>query len=525
MYRFCVERCLIVPPHFFAKGGLIIATTTLIPLHAGKGRTVAAALGASTDYVKNPDKTQDGQLISSYECDSLTVDAEFNFSKNQYAAMTGRDYGKRDVLAYYLRQSFKPGEVDAETVNKIGYDLAFKLTKGNHVFICCTHVDKQHIHSHIIFNSTSLDCTRKFRNFFRSSFAIRRISDLLCIEHGLSIIEQPQPSKGKTYGKWLGESKPPTTKREKLMQIIDVALDGCADYTSFIRRMQEAGCEVKQGKHLAFKAPGQEKFIRVKSLGDDYTEQAIRERIAGKRYVTPKQKVVAPAQKFVVDAVAAAPVERVQKPNFLIDIEAKLQQARSPGFEHFARLYNLKESARTLFFLQERGIKSYDALVAKDNEVESRYSAKMNRIREIESRLKGITELQRQIGNYSKHRETYVEYLRLKKTELTSFQKLRKVTHPADEFHENNYSGIALYKASKKYFDEQGYDKNKKLPTIAMLKKEYAILEKEKRQLYSGCKEHRQEMVALKMAKQNVDRILAPIEPPKVKSRAHELSL
>ena len=146
-----------------------------------------SALGRSIDYVKNPDKTGGGELVSAYECDPLTIDAEFSFSKNQYAAITGRNYGKHDVLAYHLRQSFRPGEVDPATANKIGYDLALKLTKGNHAFICCTHVDKSHTHSHIIFNSTSLDCTKKFRNFYNSSFAIRRISDQLCLENGLSI--------------------------------------------------------------------------------------------------------------------------------------------------------------------------------------------------------------------------------------------------------------------------------------------------------------------------------------------------
>jgi len=149
----------------FMEGAIIIATTTLIPIHAGKGGSVAAALGRSTDYVMNPEKTNAGEFVSAFECDPLTVDAEFNFSKTQYVNITGRNYGKKDVLAYHLRQSFKPGEVDAETANKIGYDLALKLTKGNHAFICCTHVDKKHLHSHIIFNSTSLDCTRKFRNF------------------------------------------------------------------------------------------------------------------------------------------------------------------------------------------------------------------------------------------------------------------------------------------------------------------------------------------------------------------------
>jgi hypothetical protein len=184
-----------------------MATTTIIPLHAGKGGTVAAALGRTIGYVENPEKTGFGEWVTAYECDPLTADAEFLFSKRQYAAITGRDQGKSDVIAYHLRQSFKPNEIDPATANRIGYELAMSLTKGKHAFVCCTHCDKFHIHSHIVVNSTSLDCTKKFRNFKGSSFAIRRISDRLCLENGLSIIEKPKPSRG-SYKDWLGANKP-----------------------------------------------------------------------------------------------------------------------------------------------------------------------------------------------------------------------------------------------------------------------------------------------------------------------------
>lgn len=156
-----------------------MATTRLIPLHTGKGRSVATALGKTTDYVENPEKTDGGEWISSYECDPMMADEEFLLSKRQYAQLTGRDQGERDVIAYHLRQSFKPGEIDPATANKIGYDLAMSLTKGKHAFLVCTHVDRSHVHSHIVFNSTALDYTKKFRNFWGSSFAIRKISDRL----------------------------------------------------------------------------------------------------------------------------------------------------------------------------------------------------------------------------------------------------------------------------------------------------------------------------------------------------------
>ena len=180
--------------------------------------------------------------------------------------------------------------------------------------------------------------------------------------------------------------------------------------------------------------------------------------------------------------------------------------------------------AKTLLLLQERGLDNYDLLKEKTVEASANFSAKSVRIKEIESRLKDISELQRQIGNYGKYRDTYAEYLRMKKIPLTKFQKLRNIRHPADDFYEKNRAGIALYKAAKNYFDEHGFVGDKKLPTINMLKKEYAILDKEKRGLYSGYKEHREEMIAMKMAKQNVDKIFSEPKKP-VKNRGYELSL
>ena len=228
-----------------------MATTAILPIHAGK-RAVATALRMSVSYIENKDKTDGGEWVTAYECDPLIADAEFLFSKNQYAAITGRDQGSRDVIAYHLRISFKPGETDAATANRIGYDLAMKLTHGDHAFVCCTHVDKHHIHSHIAINSTSLDCMSKFRNFKGSTFVVRRIADHLCLENGLSIIEEPKPSKGKSYGKWQGDNKP-QSNRNKLKQFIDIAIQNAKDYDELIATLIAAGCEVKQGKYLSIK--------------------------------------------------------------------------------------------------------------------------------------------------------------------------------------------------------------------------------------------------------------------------------
>jgi hypothetical protein len=218
-----------------------MATTTIIPLHAGKG-------------------AKGGEWVTAYECDPLTVAEEFMFSKAQYAARGGRNYGERDIIAYHLRVSFKPGETDAETANRIGYDMAQSLTKGRHAFVCCTHTDREHIHSHVIVNSVSLDCSRKFRNFKGSSFALRRIADQLCLENGLSAIENPKPSRG-SYGKWLGDKKPPT-KGDGLRDLIVANLIVGQNFGELMAKLKRAECEVKFGKHYAVRIPGAKKFLR-----------------------------------------------------------------------------------------------------------------------------------------------------------------------------------------------------------------------------------------------------------------------
>lgn len=467
-----------------------MATTRLMPLHTGKGRSVSEALGRTTDYVKNPDKTDRGEWVSSYACNPATAQQEFLFSKRQYAAITGREQKGNDVIAYHLRQSFKPGEVTPELANKIGYNLAMSLTKGNHAFIVCTHVDKHHIHSHIVFNSTALSCDRKFRNFWNSSFAIRRLSDMLCLENGLSVIEEPKPSRGH-YGTWLGE-KPPTVRGQLETMIDDALSAGCKDFDGFLAAMKEKGAEVKRGKHLAFKIPGGKRFIRCDSLGEDYSESAIAERVLGKRKITHRAK--------------EKPTVAPSRPNLLIDIQAKLQQAQSPGFERWAKIHNLKEMAKTLIYLREKGLTEYSEL-AKSCEAESgKYHALSDRSQAINARKKEISELQKNIGMYSKTRDIYQQYRRL------SGKK-------QEQFYNEHAGDIISCQAAKRYFDSLGL---KKLPTIKSLKQEYAELDAEGRKIYPQLKEAREEMMGLLTAKSNTERFLGMDEGEKNQRRETE---
>ena len=402
-----------------------------MPLHSGKGRTVAEALDRVTDYVENPEKTNGGDLVTAYQCNPSIADQEFLFSKRQYAAITGRERKDNDVIAYHLRQSFKPGEITPELANKIGYDLAMSLTKGKHAFIVCTHVDKHHIHSHIVFNSTAIDCTRKFRNFWRSSFAIRKISDMLCLENGLSVIAEPKPSRG-SYGTWLGEDKPPTV-RGQLEQIIDTALgQGCKDFDSFLAAMKTAGAEVKRGKHLAFKIQN------------------------GKRIIVPKAKAAVQS-----------------RPNLLIDIQAKMQQANSPGFERWAKIFNLKEMAKTVIYLQEKGLTDLGELEKVCDAVVQKFNDLSDQLKAASARMKDISELQKHIGAYGKTREIYAQY--------------RKLTgRKREKFYEQHSSEITVCQAAKRYFDSLGL---KKLPSMQSLKQEYAMLKTENRKRYPEYKQ------------------------------------
>lgn len=181
-----------------------MATTRLMPLHIGKGRTVGTAIEQIIDYVENPEKTDGGRLITSWQCDSRSADQEFAYAKQEYIEKTLRVRGSDDVIAYHLRQSFRPGEITPEEANRLGCELARRFTKGNHAYIVCTHIDKAHIHNHIIWSAVDLECERKFRNFWGSTRAVRRLNDTICIENGYSIVENPK-GKGKSYDKWLGD--------------------------------------------------------------------------------------------------------------------------------------------------------------------------------------------------------------------------------------------------------------------------------------------------------------------------------
>jgi len=459
-----------------------------MPLHTGKGRSVARALKDTVDYMENPLKTDYGEWVSSYECDVMTADAEFLLSKQRYAALTGREQERGGVIAYHVRQSFSPGEVTPEEANRVAYELALRFTKGKFSFIVCTHTDRDHIHSHIIWNSTALDHTKKFRNFIGSAFALRRCSDLICAEHGLSVIKTPKPSKGKTYGKWLGDKRPLSFK-QRLRNSIDAALEqGPADFAEFLGLLRASGVTVDDSrKHLTFLAapveglPDQAKPTRCDSLKGDYTVAAIMERIAGARIVSSS------AGREVT------PVATSQRPSLLIDIQTKMQEGRGAGYERWAKLHNLKQMAQTLIYLQEQGLDDYALLRDRAAAASARFHSLSDRIRELDAGLAANAEMQKQIVTYSKTRKTYVEYRK------AGYSKRFKAQHEAD---------IILHQAAKKYFDDLGYGQGRRLPTIASLRSAYAPMLEEKKRAHREYRQARDDMRALVTARTNVDRLL-----------------
>ena len=418
-----------------------MATTRIMPLHIGKGRTESRAISAIIDYVANPQKTDHGKLITGYECDSRVADAEFMLAKRQYIAATGRVRGADDVIAYHVRQSFCPGEITPEEANRLGVEFAKRFTKGKHAFIVCTHIDKAHVHNHIIWSSVNLDCDRKFRNFWGSTKAVRRLSDTICIENGLSIVENPKPH-GKSYNKWLGDQAKPS-HRELLRVAIDKALaQKPADLDELLKLLRESGCEVSgRGKSYRLKLPGWSKVARLDSLGDGYTLEDLLAVLAGQKEHTPRQKPVKQADP--------------SKVNLLVDIQAKLQAGKGAGYVRWAKVFNLKQMAQTVNYLTEHNLLEYAVLEEKAAAATAHHNELSSKIKAAEKRMAEIAVLRTHIINYAKTRDTYVAY--------------RKAGY-SKKFREEHEEELLLHQAAKKAFDDMGV---KKLPKVKELQAEY----------------------------------------------------
>ncbi len=452
-----------------------MAISHLLPRKTMRNKTRQQSMAERHDYDQKPEKTNDGELVSSYMCSAETAAEEFEISKKIYARTTGRSQSpKHDIIMYRIIQSFKPGEISPEDANRLGYELAMKFTGGKHQFVVSTHVDKKHIHTHIEFNSTNLDCDGKFQNVKNSAFILRQLNDELCREHGLSVIENPKPSAKKQ--KEIAAAKYGTSFKERLRQTIDRVIPDCQDYEDFLARMRSEGYEVKEGKYLSFRAPGQERFSRTNKLGTDYTKEALQERGRNRGGRSPATKK--PTQR------------NGGKINLLIDIQAKLAQGKGVGYERWASVFNLKEAAKTLNFLVDNNLTDYDELTARAEQAGDAFAAASRRIKQLEARMADVAQLKTHIINYSKTREVYAAY---------------KKSRHKKEFLAEHGAEIAQHEAAKKAFDSLG---GKPIPKVSQLSQEYIALLTEKQERYAEYKSLRQDMIAYQTAKQNIDKIL-----------------
>lgn len=462
-----------------------MATTRLIPLHTGKGRNFGKAIRNVIGYVSNPKKTHQGELVTGFGCNPETADGEFLLMKREYIAQTGRRRGKDDVIAYHLRQSFVPGEITPEEANRIGCELAKRFTHGQHAYVVATHEDRRHVHSHIIISAVNLDCDRKFRNFWGSSKAIRRLSDTLCIQNGLSIIEQPK-GHSKSYNKWLGnEAK--TSQRDVLREALDAALARQPKgFEELLTMLQRGGWEVKRGKRISLKGKGQERFKRLDSLGEDYSEAALRAIIAGEKEHHPREKKT---------------VQPMRQVNLLVDIQVKLQAGKGAGYERWAKVFNLKQMAQTLNYLSENNLMNIEDLTAKTDAAIARVHELQVTIRETEKRMAELHALKGHIINYVKTREVYAAY------RMAGYSKKFIAEHEQE---------IKLHQAAKEVFSTLG---TQKIPKVKEIQAEYDELKEKKKQAYAEYHQAQHEMRQLLTVRANVERILGIEEKEKERQK------
>ena len=465
------------------RGGILTAATRLITHHISKGETIAQSLKDRLDYGKNPEKTQDGELISSYECDHQTADAEFLLSKAKYKAVTGREQKREaDVLCYQIRQSFVPGEITPEEANRVGYETVMRWTKGKHAFFVATHTDKKHIHNHIYYNPISLDYTRKFRDFWRSAGALRRLSDRVCLEHDLSVIQHPKlHSKGRFlhYGQWIGE-RPPSAQQRVRLAIVSALEKKPADFDAFLRLMEESGFAVKRGRGgvISFLAPGQDKPTRLRSstLGDGFDPGDIRAVIAGERPI--------PA----LTDEAPAPARRV---NLLIDIQERMAQGKGPAYERWAKVYNLKQMAAALQYLREHDLMDYEAMAASTEAAVEHFHALAGELRETEAALERMAGLMAATVSYAKTRPVFDGY------KAARYSKKYLAQHEAE---------LSDYRAAKAALND--LLGGEKLPKMADMKKTRQELAGKKKALYAEYRKAQADMRQAVAVKANIDHLL-----------------
>ena len=444
-----------------------------------KIKPIKSTLKKALDYIQNPDKTDGKMLVSSFGCSPETADIEFEFTIAQ-ALNRGNN------LAHHLIQSFAPGEVDYQKAHEIGKQLADAVTKGQYEYVLTTHIDKGHVHNHIIFCSVNFVDYHKYNSNERSYYGIRNMSDRLCRENGLSVVAPQKGGKGKSYAEYIAE-KTGTSWKGKLKIAVDALIPQVSSFEELLSRLQAAGYEIKPGKYVSCRAPGQERFTRLKTLGADYTEEAIRERIEGRRTRAAK----APKRETGV--------------SLLIDIENSIKAAQSRGYEQWAKIHNLKQAAKTLNFLTEHQISQYEDLTAKIEEIQTESEKAGDALKEVEKRLADMAVLIKNVSTFQKTKPAYDTY--------------RKARNK-DRYRAAHEGTVILHEAAAKALKAAGISK---LPNLAALQAEYEKLQEQKEALRADYGKLKKQVKEYDVIRQNIDSILRqPREPEREKRKERE---
>ena len=435
-----------------------------------KIKPIKSTLSKALDYIQNPDKTDGKMLVSSFGCSYETEDIKFEYNLSQ-----ARQKGNN--LAFHLIQSFEPGEVDCEKAHAIGKQLADAVTKGQHEYVLTTHIDKEHIHNHIIFCAVNFVDYHKYNSNKRSYYGIRNMSDKLCRENGLSVVVPGKGSKGKSYAEYQAE-KVGASWKGKLKITVDTLIPQVASFEELLKRLQAAGYEIKPGKYISCRAPGQERFTRLKTLGADYTAEAIKELIAGKR-----------------TKAAKAPKEQ-RGVSLLIDIENSIKAAQSRGYEQWAKIHNLKLAAKTMNFLTEHKIEQYADLVSRIEEMSAESGQAADALKNAEKRLADMAVLIKNVSTYQKTKPVYDAYRKARNRE---------------KYRAGQEQAIILHEAAARALKAAGIAK---LPNLAALQSEYEALQAQKEALYADYGKLKKIVREYDIIKQNIDSILQADRQP-----------
>ena len=435
-----------------------------------KIKAIRGTLSKAIAYILNPEKTDEKLLVSSYGCASETAAREFEWTR-KIAEQKGMNPVR--IIARHVIQSFEIGEVTPELAHEIGKQFADEILGGKYEYVLTTHIDKDHVHNHLIFNAVDFVDYHAYKSYKRIYYDMREVSDRLCKENGLSVIP-PSQNKGMGYKEYT-EAKRGTSWKQKLKQTIDRLVITAKDYDDFLRLMQEAGYEIKTGKYISFRAKGQERFTRSKTIGENYTEERIKERIAGR---TPRRNRRQTVPKGI---------------SLIGDIQERIRLIDSKGYEYKAKLTILKEAARTLNYLTENNLLQYADLEKKVEDVHSSYDRTGKELKGVEARLREVQPLIKNISNYQRLKPVY-----------DAFQKAKdkpgfKAKHEAE---------LVIFEAARSTFLAMQGDE--KLPSLKTLQAEQQRLLDEQQRLYDERAKLKKEVKQIETIKSNVDTFLAP---------------